>query len=835
MLQVTQYKRTEVIGRGKFGVVYKGYHKQSKKVVAIKVLELDTQYDEVVDVQQEIQFLADLKNVPNVTHYYGSFLVDTKLWIIMDYCAGGSIRTLLKAGVFEEKYIGVVAREVLLALLAVHKMGVIHRDIKAANILITNEGNVQLCDFGVAVQLTTTALKRATIAGTPFWMAPEVIREGDQYNVKADVWSLGITLYEIATGNPPYCDKGATWAMTMIEKLTPPRLEGREYPVALKECIALCLDENPEERPSADELLKCKLVKTYKNFPTSTLKEVISRYLLWRDRNLSRDSVFINMEDEPAAEDNQIQMKWDFDSLSSKEYIIENDIHLNDNEDQLRTNGMDENDYTFTTQPTYTYQTNGGNDTITNSNAFSFTSSGSKLNTADRSNQGTRSATTNGTTAPKSLMSLFEEDSTSDSEEFNDYKVPQIPNLSNLLSDSSNNNSSPTIEIPDMESLAKISKQPSSTQLSLNRLMLQSYNEEGMTKLNKPPQLVHSHSSSAALDSRHNSPNSNRPRQRTISNSYGSVPSHPGMDPMGPHTPSFASEFLQIRNTPSPLTQPPFPSDSMATASPSKSMRALHSNNNPMLQPINFKSGAENPSSNKPMASTLSAMSSANTSNQSMNSATNSNQSANHSTASIATSTVPLNLKKEKPSLRIQMPVPFNSFNLQALTNENTDGKKPDENVNQFGINPALVNNMASMTPVTEKDSLLGEGETRESRADSGPVAQRHPLLKKISAMMGPKTAPVTIPTQPNTPVFFGLRNPTLTNVGISSATASASNLNASTSNANASMKSDKFPKIPELNGEMFLDAVPKSRITQELENMIKLFSQGLDALESAL
>lgn len=100
---------------------------------------------------------------------------------------------------------------------------------------------------------------------------------------------------------------------------------------------------------------------------------------------------------------------------------------------------------------------------------------------------------------------------------------------------------------------------------------------------------------------------------------------------------------------------------------------------------------------------------------------------------------------------------------------------------------------------------------------------------------MGPKTAPVTIPTQPNTPVFFGLRNPTLTNVGISSATASASNLNASTSNANASMKSDKFPKIPELNGEMFLDAVPKSRITQELENMIKLFSQGLDALESAL
>lgn len=889
-----------MIGRGKFGVVYKGYHKQTKKAVAIKVLELDTQYDEVVDVQQEIQFLADLKSVPNVTHYYGSFLVDTKLWIIMDYCAGGSIRTLLKAGVFEEKYVGVVAREVLTALLAVHKMGVIHRDIKAANILITHEGNVQLCDFGVAVQLTTTALKRATIAGTPFWMAPEVIREGDQYNVKADIWSLGITLYEIATGNPPYCEKGATWAMTMIEKLTPPRLEGREYPPALKECVAMCLDENPEERPSADEVLKCKLVRLYKNHATSTLKEVISRYLLWRDRNSSRDSVFINIEDEPAENaNNPIQMKWDFDSLSSREYIIENDIHLNDDE-LLAAPGMDDHDLTFTTQPTYRYQTNGANDTITHTNGLSSVSTGSRINTGEKSNYATRTNTTaNTTTVPKSLMSLFEEeDSAFDSEEFDDFKVPKMPVLSSLVSDTSNNNSSPTIEIPDMESLAKISTQPSTSQLSSQpsssqlsaqvsssqlstshlppshlssshiplRLLLQPQNEHDVHKLNKPPQLVHSQSSSAALDSRHNSPIPNRSRQRTVSNPYGSM--NQTLDPAVPHTPSYSGEFFQKRETPSPLAQAL--AEFSVTASPSKSMRALQSNNNPMLQPINFKSGE---SATKPPATSSQSSGAAHTtpgiglvtshppthtphtthfshtthsthsthptqssthSSQSTThltqpatqattqSATQSGQSATHPTT--ATGAALSHSKKEKPLLRIQMPVPFNGFHLQALTNE-LEGKKVDDNVNQFGINPALVNNMTSMTPVTEKENAFEE--PRDLRGE----VLRQPLLKKLASMMGPKTAPVSHPAQPNaTPVFFPPRH-IPTQLSQASVPTTANNATAAT----AAVKNDRFPKIPELNSDMFLDTQAKDKITEELENMIRLFSQGLEALESAL
>ncbi|ODQ63909.1 kinase-like protein, partial [Nadsonia fulvescens var. elongata DSM 6958] len=257
------YKREDVIGRGNFGVVYKGVDLRTKKVVAIKVLNLDTPEDDVLDVQREIALLSQLKQADalNVTKYHGSYLFGTRLWIIMDYCAGGSVRTLLKAGKVEERYTAIIARELLLALQYIHKAGIIHRDIKAANVLITKEGRVQLCDFGVAAQLSTNKLKRNTIVGTPYWMAPEVIMEGSAYNFKADIWSLGITIYEIATGSPPYSNQEAMKVILLIPRSKPARLEGSQYSPCLKEFVALCLDEQPDERPSAEELSKTKFIK----------------------------------------------------------------------------------------------------------------------------------------------------------------------------------------------------------------------------------------------------------------------------------------------------------------------------------------------------------------------------------------------------------------------------------------------------------------------------------------------------------------------------------------------------------------------------------------------
>lgn len=259
-------------------------------MVAIKILNLDTFQDDVQDVQREIMLLSQLSqsDVQNVTRYHTSFLQGSKLWIIMDYCSGGSIRTLLKAGTIEEKYSAVIMREVLIVLIYIHKEGIIHRDIKAANILVTNEGRVQLCDFGVAAQLSTAQLRRTSMIGTPYWMAPEVIQEGAGYNQKADIWSLGVTLYEITTGHPPYAEQEVTRAMHLIPRQKPARLEGTQYSSALKEFVAKCLDEQPEERATAEELYKTKFIKNTKNVPTQIIKDLILRYQKWKAQNKSR-------------------------------------------------------------------------------------------------------------------------------------------------------------------------------------------------------------------------------------------------------------------------------------------------------------------------------------------------------------------------------------------------------------------------------------------------------------------------------------------------------------------------------------------------------------------
>lgn len=396
------FKRSEILGRGKFGVVYKGYHVKTKQVYAIKVLNLDSDEDEVEDVQREIQFLASMKQVPNITHYYGSYLKDTSLWIIIEYCAGGSLRTLLRPGKIDEKYIGVIMRELLMALKYIHKDNVIHRDIKAANVLITNDGQVKLCDFGVAAQLNQTRSRRQTMAGTPYWMAPEVIMEGVYYDTKVDIWSLGITAYEIATGNPPYCEVEALRAMQLITKSKPPRLEGRNYSALLKEFIALCLDEDPKARLSAEELLKTKFIKTHKTTSTTLLKQLISRYLLFRDnKKKTRESVFLADEDPRADQkkhlqsdqlngktsedspDVEVDVKWDFDSLSSADYIIENDINLEEIPEGSAydwASAKDQHNYAYPDEDQfYYYPTNNNNGKVYQGTTMGKTQPGTML------------------------------------------------------------------------------------------------------------------------------------------------------------------------------------------------------------------------------------------------------------------------------------------------------------------------------------------------------------------------------------------------------------------------------------------------------------------------
>ncbi|KAI9310445.1 Pkinase-domain-containing protein [Dichotomocladium elegans] len=271
------YTKLKRVGKGAYGSVYKGINNKTKQIVAIKVLNLDTEEDDVDDIQTEIALLSQLTSAKsqNITPYYGSILNDTKLWIIMDYAAGGSIREIMKAGNLEEKYIAVVVREVLSALSYLHKNHIIHRDIKAANILLTAEGNVQLCDFGVAGQTTVNSLKRNTFVGTPYWMAPEVIREGSSYDYKADMWSLGITVFEMASGNPPLANVDPMRAIIMIPRSKPPKLEDQFSP-AIREFVDLCF---------AEELSKTRFIRNSGKVPKSILRELIVRYETWKSTN----------------------------------------------------------------------------------------------------------------------------------------------------------------------------------------------------------------------------------------------------------------------------------------------------------------------------------------------------------------------------------------------------------------------------------------------------------------------------------------------------------------------------------------------------------------------
>ncbi|KAL5039925.1 hypothetical protein BDV3_002361 [Batrachochytrium dendrobatidis] len=309
------YELQSRIGEGSYGKVYLGIHKVTKELVAIKIIDIEECGDDIDEIRNEIAVLSDLHS-PWVTRYHGSFIKGSCMWIIMEYCSGGSCRDMLsKYGVFDETQVAFIVKELLHGLVYLHSLGKIHRDIKAANVLLMDNGGVKLADFGVSGQITATITKKNTFVGTPYWMAPEVILRS-AYNAKADIWSLGITAWELAHGLPPYANIHPMRVLFMIPKNNPPVLDDK-FSQPFKSFMAACLTARPKDRPTAEALLSHEF---FTNQPS------ISPLLPLIHTSDSKNQSTLNSENSlPIPESSDAEsLEWDFDEgRKSKASIVE--------------------------------------------------------------------------------------------------------------------------------------------------------------------------------------------------------------------------------------------------------------------------------------------------------------------------------------------------------------------------------------------------------------------------------------------------------------------------------------------------------------------------------
>ncbi|CDS42021.1 STE20:SPS1 proline alanine rich protein [Echinococcus multilocularis] len=333
----TAYEIVKSIGQGATSVVHEALCKPLNRRCAMKIINLDKSSTSasLEEINREIKSMKNMKN-ENIVAYHASFVDKTELCIVMDLCQRGSLLDVIKFiqskrdityGVFDEYTIATILRDVLRGLAYIHEGGLVHRDLKCGNLLVKDDGVIQIADFGVAGFLASQPLsetgsigpRRFTFVGTPCWMAPEVMQQTGGYNHKADIWSIGITTIEMATGQAPYAKYAPMKVLMLTLKNEPPDIDTVatvsnqyvEYGHKFRKFTRSCLTKDPNQRPTARELFSHSYIKS-----KAKDRELLCRVLLSGEVPTPPLKQNRHHEDRLEKRDKQnVSTEWNFDTL----------------------------------------------------------------------------------------------------------------------------------------------------------------------------------------------------------------------------------------------------------------------------------------------------------------------------------------------------------------------------------------------------------------------------------------------------------------------------------------------------------------------------------------
>ncbi|CAL8096310.1 unnamed protein product [Calicophoron daubneyi] len=339
----SSYEFGKSIGQGATSIVFEASCPANKRNCAIKIINLEkcSTSASLEEINREIKSMKNMKN-ENIVSYYASFVDGTELCIVMDLCQRGSLLDVIKYiqskrdiayGVFDENTIATILRDVLRGLAYIHENGLVHRDLKCGNLLVKDDGVIQIADFGVAGFLATQPLtatgsvdlRRFTFVGTPCWMAPEVMQQARGYNQKADIWSLGITTIEMATGQAPYAKYAPMKVLMLTLQNDPPDIDSVatvsnqyvNYGQKFRKFTRACLMKDPAQRPSARELLGHTYIKA-----KAKDREVLCRVLLGGEMPPPKPRLNKHPDDRAEKRDpKNNSTEWNFDTIGRASHL----------------------------------------------------------------------------------------------------------------------------------------------------------------------------------------------------------------------------------------------------------------------------------------------------------------------------------------------------------------------------------------------------------------------------------------------------------------------------------------------------------------------------------